>query len=49
MSILKQIEQDFLKEGYNVRIFDPAGKDTLGGGCGQLWYTQQYFKDYGIK
>ena len=22
--------------GYDVRVFDPAGQDTIGGGCGQL-------------
>lgn len=46
LSILKKVEQEFLQEGYNVRIFDPAGKDTIGGGCGQLWYVQDYFKSY---
>jgi len=28
--------------GFNVRTFDPAGQDTIGGGCGQLWYVQQW-------
>jgi 23S rRNA (adenine2503-C2)-methyltransferase len=30
--------------GFNVRIFDPAGQDTIGGGCGQLWYVQDWMK-----
>lgn len=47
--ILNNCQNVFLNAGYNVRIFDPAGKDTLGGGCGQLWYTQQYFKDHNVK
>lgn len=34
-----------LCNGYNVRIFDPAGQDTVGGGCGQLWYTQEWMKN----
>jgi 23S rRNA (adenine2503-C2)-methyltransferase len=33
------------KEGYNVRVFDPAGQDTIGGGCGQLWFVQDWMKN----
>lgn len=36
----------FLKAGYNTRIFDPAGQDDIGGGCGQLWYVQQWYKEH---
>ena len=28
--------------GFDVRLFDPAGQDDIGGGCGQLWYMQQW-------
>lgn len=28
--------------GYDVRVFDPAGQDTIGGGCGQLWFVQNW-------
>jgi 23S rRNA (adenine2503-C2)-methyltransferase len=31
-----------LSAGYDVRVFDPAGQDTIGGGCGQLWFVQQW-------
>jgi 23S rRNA (adenine2503-C2)-methyltransferase len=31
---------------YDVRVFDPAGQDTIGGGCGQLWYVQDWMKDH---
>lgn len=31
--------------GYDVRVFDPAGQDTIGGGCGQLWFVQQWMRD----
>jgi 23S rRNA (adenine2503-C2)-methyltransferase len=27
---------------YSIRIFNPAGQDDIGGGCGQLWYFQQW-------
>lgn len=36
----------FLKDGYNTRVFDPAGQDDIGGGCGQLWYVQEWMKDH---
>ena len=29
--------------GFNTRTFDPAGQDTIGGGCGQLHFVQQWF------
>jgi len=28
-----------------VSTFDPAGQDTIGGGCGQLWYVQEKLKE----
>ncbi len=28
--------------GFNVRVFDPAGQDTIGGGCGQLHRYQEW-------
>jgi len=34
-----------LERGYNVRVFDPAGQDDIGGGCGQLWFVQQWMRD----
>lgn len=30
--------------GYDVRVFDPAGQDTIGGGCGQLWFVQDWLR-----
>ena len=32
--------------GYDVRVFDPAGQDTIGGGCGQLWYVQDWMAQH---
>lgn len=37
--------QYLVSEGFDVRVFDPAGQDTIGGGCGQLHYLQRWFKD----
>lgn len=28
----------------SIKLFDPAGQDTIGGGCGQLLYVQKKFK-----
>jgi 23S rRNA (adenine2503-C2)-methyltransferase len=42
--VINGIMQDFLQSGYNVRVFDPAGQDDIGGGCGQLWYVQEWMK-----
>ncbi|MBP7704224.1 MAG: radical SAM protein [Caulobacter sp.] len=33
-----------LAKGYDVRVFDPAGQDTIGGGCGQLWFVQDWMQ-----
>lgn len=32
--------------GCDVRVFDPAGQDTIGGGCGQLWFVQEWMKNH---
>ncbi len=31
-----------VERGFDVRVFDPAGQDTIGGGCGQLFATQKW-------
>ena len=42
----KQLATDFSQKlvelGFGVRVFDPAGQDTIGGGCGQLWFVQDW-------
>lgn len=47
LSQIRQFEQQFLTNGYNTRIFNPDGQDDIGGGCGQLWYVQQWMKEHG--
>lgn len=46
LDAIREFEMKFIKEGYNTRIFDPAGQDDIGGGCGQLWYVQKWMKEY---
>lgn len=43
---IRRFEQAFIEKGYNTRIFDPAGQDDIGGGCGQLWYVQKWLKEH---
>lgn len=44
----RTLAEDFagkmLGHGYSVRVFNPAGQDSIGGGCGQLWYVQDWMK-----
>jgi 23S rRNA (adenine2503-C2)-methyltransferase len=35
-----------LQRGYNVRVFNPAGQDDIGGGCGQLWFVQDWMRNH---
>lgn len=45
----RQLASDFMTKmliaGYSVRMFDPAGQDDIGGGCGQLWFVQEWMKN----
>lgn len=43
---IRDFEKRFIESGYNTRIFDPAGQDDIGGGCGQLWYVQKWIKEH---
>jgi 23S rRNA (adenine2503-C2)-methyltransferase len=36
--------EKMLTVGYSTRMFDPAGQDDIGGGCGQLWFVQDWMK-----
>ena len=35
-----------LNAGYSTRTFNPAGQDDIGGGCGQLWYVQEWMREH---
>lgn len=45
-----ELVQDFagrlVQEGYSTRVFNPAGQDDIGGGCGQLWQVQRYAEEH---
>lgn len=46
----RQLATDFMEKlmqhSYSTRCFDPAGQDDIGGGCGQLWYVQDWMKNH---
>lgn len=43
--VLAQSFMERLTErGYSTRCFDPAGQDDIGGGCGQLWFVQEWMR-----
>lgn len=46
----RQLTADFMQKmleaGYSTRMFDPAGQDDIGGGCGQLWFVQDWMKQH---
>lgn len=46
LDTVRKFEQLFLSRGYNTRVFNPSGQDDIGGGCGQLWYVQQWMKEH---
>lgn len=37
--------QKLSNHGFSTRMFDPAGQDDIGGGCGQLWFVQNWMKN----
>lgn len=41
-----QFSHKLVALGYDTRVFDPAGQDTIGGGCGQLWFVQDWMKEH---
>lgn len=43
-SLASDFMQKMVNAGYSVRMFDPAGQDDIGGGCGQLWFVQDWMK-----
>lgn len=42
LDVINIFSQKFLDAGYNVRVFNPAGQDDIGGGCGQLFAVQKW-------
>lgn len=43
-SLTSAFMEKMIRRGYSTRMFDPAGQDDIGGGCGQLWFVQDWMK-----
>lgn len=39
-------QSKLIQYGYSTRMFDPAGQDDIGGGCGQLFHVQNWMKEH---
>ena len=44
LDIIQDFSSKMQNAGYSLRVFNPAGQDDIGGGCGQLWYFQEWLK-----
>lgn len=49
LSLIKNFAQSLTAKGASVRVFNPAGQDDIGGGCGQLWFFQKWLHEHGSK
>lgn len=45
ISLAQDFSSKMVEAGYSVRVFDPAGQDDIGGGCGQLWFVQRWMEE----
>lgn len=48
LKLIKEFNQKMVNVGYSTRTFNPAGQDTIGGGCGQLHYVQKWFNSHNV-
>jgi 23S rRNA (adenine2503-C2)-methyltransferase len=45
-SLASEFMSKILEKGYDTRMFDPAGQDDIGGGCGQLFHYQNWVREH---
>lgn len=45
LEIIDKFTTWMLDYQFSLRIFNPAGQDDIGGGCGMLWYFQEWLKN----
>ena len=45
LDLISGFQSLMLDKGFSLRVFNPAGQDDIGGGCGQLWYFQQWLRE----
>ena len=44
--LASSFQNRLMKLGFSTRMFDPAGQDDIGGGCGQLWFVQEWMREH---
>lgn len=49
LELIEKFNQHLQEIGFSTRVFNPAGQDDIGGGCGQLWYFQEWLSQNKIK
>ena len=49
LNLIKKFDGFMNAAGFSTRVFNPAGQDDIGGGCGQLWYFQEWLSNNRIK
>lgn len=45
LELINRFKDYLVKFGASIRVFNPAGQDDIGGGCGQLWYFQKWLSE----
>lgn len=45
LDMITDFSERMIKQGFNTRVFNPAGQDDVGAGCGQLWQVQKFAKE----
>ena len=45
-TLAEGFSSELLNRGFGVRVFNPAGQDDIGGGCGQLWFVQDWMRSH---
>ena len=44
LDLISGFQSLMVDKGFSLRVFNPAGQDDIGGGCGQLWYFQEWLR-----
>ena len=45
LELATEFSSQMVAAGYDTRVFNPAGQDDIGGGCGQLWFLQDWMRN----
>lgn len=45
LGVIEEFNRYMSRCGFSTRVFNPAGQDDIGGGCGQLWYFQEWLNN----